>query len=201
MGAYIDLDIFLKKGEFSLSALFSLLEKEQLSVQIEELIRFDDWPYENPMEIDLETLEREKSHIFVETFTTMYFKVNNTWGCVLITSFDEYCMRLSFGLDTNDLPQPVKDNDIVHLFDIAVTYLDDVFDDTDLRKRFLVATIGVETSVDFHNEGNEMMLNSSGVARLITPGVFESEASLEDDPCKEKKKNIVVYSNSSWCFF
>jgi hypothetical protein len=64
MGANAELDIFLKKGAFSLKRIFSLLEMEGLSLNIREMTIFDDWYYTNQAHMNPDAIERDLDNIF-----------------------------------------------------------------------------------------------------------------------------------------
>lgn len=63
MGANVEVDMFLKKGDVSFKQLFSLLENEGLSVRIKKMRIFDDWNYTHETNIDLHALDLMGSHL------------------------------------------------------------------------------------------------------------------------------------------
>jgi hypothetical protein len=196
MGANAELDIFLKKGDFSLQQLFSLLEREGLYANIKKMIIFDDWKFTNQTQVDLNTLDLNMSDIFLKKFTATYFIVNGRWRCTLLTSFEDAYFDLSFGLDTNDLLSP-GENDIdpyvLVLYDQVTDIINDTFGKGPLKERFIAASMGVEYSVSFHSDLMMMLNDDNGGARWIVPKDRGKDIEPEHF-LKEEKSNTIVFT-------
>src|SRR5689334_20239329 len=99
MSINLELDIFLKKSPLSLNAVFSLLDNIGLPAIIKSTIVFDTWEYTNVRHLAEDVLTIDTDNLLLEHFTLTEFIVNRVWNCVLITSFDDVCLNVSFAVD------------------------------------------------------------------------------------------------------
>lgn len=195
MGANVEVDIFLKKGYFSFAQLFSVLEQEGLSVEIKDMRVFDDWNYTHETRVDLKSLDLDRSDLFLKKFTLSHLVVNRTWNCVLITSFGDGYLNLSFGLDTNDLLRPGQtdyDGQVAVVYDRVADRLNETMSHPLWSELFLAASMGVEYSVRFHNNILAMLREENGVARWVFPKTVATTIS-GGRFLQEEKSNTVVF--------
>lgn len=196
MGANLELDIFLKKERFSLKPLWSALDMHGLHISIEHMQIFDNWQYEHMTTIDPASLDIETSDILVTKFTLLRLEINNTWKCTLITSFEDEYVNLSFGIDSNVLIARAHndiDSSLLFLYNKATDLMNDSLSQKSLAESFLAASMGLEYSVDFHNNIMEMLQEDNGVVRWIVPKTTE-EAIFSEKFTKKQKSNCIVFT-------
>lgn len=172
MGELIEMDIFLRKTNFSFQQLFSLLAREGLQVSsIEHMSIFDDWQYTNEVHLEPSVIDLDASDIFLQKFTLMHFTVNQKYRCSLITSLEDNCLDLSFGLQINDLAPPDDcdiDDYIQTLYD-KTTDINKQMDEQPFHDDFIAASMGVEFVANFHNDLKAMVTNEHSGSRWVLP--------------------------------
>lgn len=196
MGANIELDIFLKKGNPPLKAIFSLLERKGLYISIEHAKAFDNWQYENMSDISQDVIELDTSDIFLKKFTLINFSVNKTWPCVLITSFEDAYLDLSFALDSEPLiGRTHNDINVIKsfIYDEIIEAIDKSLSQKIFKGRFLAASMGVEYSVEFKTDIVTTLKDDNGVARWVLPKVIGKSIDVEQF-AKEEKSNTTVFT-------
>jgi hypothetical protein len=196
VGANVELDIFLKRMNFSFNSVFSVLKDKGFSVYVKELQVFDDWEYTNQENIDSESIDLDATDLFFRKFTRIYFVVNNTWRCTLLTSFENaYIMQLSFGLNSNDLVLPGSSlNDLVGpLYEKVIKSIDENMSREPFQDVFFAATLGVEYSVDFYNDIAAMVNKRNGGAKWLVPKKLGASVLLNGF-VKEEKRNVIVFT-------
>jgi hypothetical protein len=196
MGAHVEVDIWLKKREISLKQLFSLFEQKGLSVEVKDMKLFEDWTYAHETSVDLKTLDQNRSDIFLKHFTLLHFVVNRTWNGILITSFEEITLELSFGLDTADLLRPGETDyqDYVERFyDRVADHLNEIIGQHPWSELFLAASMGVEYSPHFQHDILAMLQDDTGAARWIFPKTVATPVSGGPFLREEKSRSMVFH--------
>jgi len=204
MCANVELDIFLKKGAFSLNQLFSLLEVRGLHVNFKEMCSYDDWEFTNGTSIDPGSFDKDTSDLFLKKFTCTYFTVNNKWRCSLLTSLEDTCMQLSFGLNTDDLLRPGEtdyEDAVIQLYDHVADSINDAMSKDPLKGRFLVASMGVEYSIGHFQSDITTMVDNDNAPIWIVPKESGKHIPLKNFEKEEKSDTIVFRKNlENMCF-
>lgn len=202
MGANLEVDIFLKKENFSLKPIYSILEDQGFSIDLEEFSAFDGWKYANATEITCTLIELQASTVFLERFTRIYFILNNAWRCTLLTSLideiDDAYINLSFGLDTDDLViADIEDINkyLMELYDRITDVIVEHVNEEPFKDRFLAAAMGVEYSVDFYRDISLMVSAENGGARWIVSEQLGKDLFVEAFT-REKRGNTIVFTST-----
>lgn len=199
MSANIELDIFLKREDFSLQHIFSWFEMEGLYVNIQGMRVFDDWEYTNEKIIDKEFIDVNMHDNLLQKFMLINFIVNRKWKCVLITSFlDNKYMNLSFGLDIDgflECEEAARDDLIMKLYNQVADFIDIHIGEGKLKSLFIAASMGIEYSVGFNSDTLMMINNNDGVKKWIAPKNVGENLALKQF-AKEEKTNITLFTRS-----
>lgn len=197
MGANVELDIFLKKEDFSLQQIFSLLRLKRFSIYIQDMRTFDDWKYANENIFNGEDAIIMNRSIFLKKFTLINFVVNNKWRCVLISSLlEEMYVNFSFALDIDDLLQGEEndaDGRIALLYDSVTDTINQISEKEPFKECFLVASMGIEYSVHFDRNVVTMLNDDNGVKRWIFSKDIGKDIQVEKF-FKEEKSNTFVFT-------
>jgi hypothetical protein len=198
MGATIEIGIFLKKAIPPIRSLFSLLEERRLHVTIRQISVFDNWQYENMFNIDPKSFDLDASEIFLKKFTRIDFSINHTWRCVLLTSFGDKHVEVSFALDTDSLKGQIIDIDAFEklLYEQATDIMNRNLNQKTFQDLFLPASIGVECSVEFNDDAITMLKDDNGVVRWVLPNVT-GKAMVVKQFAKAEYSNITVFTRLS----
>lgn len=197
MGANVEVDIWLKKREISLEQILSLFERAGSSVDVKEMRRFEDWTYAHETPVDLNALDRNRSDFFLTYFTLLRFVVNRTWNGVLITSFEETTLQLSFALDTNDLLRPGEtdyDPHVERFYDRVTDHLNETIGQHPWSELFLAASMGVEYSPHFQPAILAMLQDDTGTARWIFPKTVVPSVSEVPFFLEEKSRSMIFHA-------
>lgn len=197
MGANVELDIFLKKEDFSLQQIFSLLRLKRFSIYIQDMRTFDDWKYANENIFNGEDAIIMNRSIFLKKFTLINFVVNNKWRCVLISSLlEEMYVNFSFALDIDDLLQGEEndaDGRVALLYDSVTDAINQISEKEPFKECFLVASMGIEYSVHFDRNVVTMLNDDNGVKRWIFSKDIGKDIQVEKF-FKEEKSNTFVFT-------
>ncbi len=131
----------------------------------------------------------------------IFFVVDNRWKCTLLTSFlDASVINLSFGLDIgclvsaeNEYNNEQREIFLSPFFDKVISIIDYYINKETFKESFIAASIGIEYSVQFHDDLMAMLTDNNGAIKWILPRISGEQIVLKNF-LKEEKSNSFVFT-------
>ena len=200
MGTNIELNILLRKEDFSFWSLFSLFEsllaRQGYVVSIHDILVFDDWTYANQRHLPVAVVGQADT-LFLQKFSRIAFLVNNRWNCTLLTATSESgSIEWSLALNTDELVHLLQghmNQFVEEFFGYIAHILDDLVGKEPLNKLFVAAAMGIEYSVRFHEDILTLLNDDNGVFKWVFPKQLVGSITSEQFR-KESQIHTVVFT-------